>query len=104
MKPAILLALMLSCAAALAETPPVEVWAVPSVAKVRPDDPLQAHNLVWDKSTQTISIAGAKNEHVPFQIVITVPPPPTAITPPRTDFSSRRATWFRAAAAWRKIK
>jgi hypothetical protein len=82
MKPFFFIAFMISCVAALAEAPRVEVWAVPSVAKVRPDDRVQAHNLVWDKSARTISIAGAKNEHVPFQIVITVPPPPDRNHPP----------------------
>jgi len=62
--------------------PSVEVWAVPRVVKIRPDDRVQARNLVLDKSSETISIAGAKNEHVPFQIVITVPPPPDHYPPP----------------------
>jgi len=72
--------------AALAQTPSAEVWAVPSAIKVRPDDRVQARNLVWDKSTKTISIAGAKNEHVPFQIVITVPPPPDRHHPAASGF------------------
>ncbi len=72
--------------AALAQTPSAEVWAVPSAVKVRPDDRVQARNLVWDKSTKTISIAGAKNEHVPFQIVITVPPPPDRYHPAASGF------------------
>jgi len=55
---------------------PVSVWAVPSIHKVRPDDPPEASNPVWSAKTKTISIAGAKNEHVPFQVVITTPPPP----------------------------
>src|ERR1035438_1144968 len=76
MKPILATVFLMSGLAALAQTPSVEVWAVPSAVKVRPDDRVQARNLVWDKSTKTISIAGAKNEHVPFQIVITVPPPP----------------------------
>jgi hypothetical protein len=42
--------------------------------------------LVWDKSTKTISVAGAKNEHVPFQIVITVPPPPDRNHPAASGF------------------
>ena len=72
--------------AALAQIPSTEVWAVPSAVKVRPDDRVQARNLVWDKSTKTISIAGAKNEHVPFQIVITVPPPPDRHHPAASGF------------------
>jgi hypothetical protein len=86
MKALLVISLMLSCVPALAQTPTVDVWAVPSVAKVRPDDPLQAHNLVWDQSTKTITIAGAKNQHVPFQVVISVPPPPDRNHPAASGF------------------
>jgi hypothetical protein len=86
MKPVFVIAFMMICVAALAQTPSVEVWAVPSVVKVRPDDRVQARNLVWDRSAKTISIAGAKNQHVPFQIVITVPPPPDRNHPPASGF------------------
>ena len=55
----------------------VTVWAVPSVHKVRPEDRVQDSNLVWSRETKTVSLAGAKNEHVPFQVVITTPPPAT---------------------------
>ncbi len=55
----------------------VQVWAVESVHKVRPEDPPQASNLVWSEKTNTITLAGAKNEHVPFQVVLSTPPPPT---------------------------
>ena len=101
MKPIFVIAFMISCVAALAQTPSVEVWAVPSAVKVRPDDRVQARNLVWDKSTKTISIAGAKNKHVPFQIVITVPPPPNSYHPAASGFSWKPATWFPAPAALR---
>jgi hypothetical protein len=73
------LVFLCSAAAALAQAPLVEVWAVPSVYKVRPNEPAQASNLVWDKTSKTISIAGAKNEHIPFQVVLSVP------LPDRTD-------------------
>ena len=86
MKPIFVIAFLMSGVAALAETPSVEVWAVPSAVKVRPDDRVQARNLVWDKRTKTISIAGARNEHVPFQIVITVPPPPDRYHPAASGF------------------
>jgi len=70
------LVFLCSAAAALAQTPPViEVWAVPSVYRVRPNEPAQAVNLVWDNTSKTISIAGAKNEHIPFQVVISAPLP-----------------------------
>jgi Glycoside hydrolase 123, catalytic domain/Glycoside hydrolase 123 N-terminal domain len=81
-----LLLLALSASAALAQAPPAEVWAVPSVYKVRPDERVQASNLVWDKSSKTISVAGAKNEHVPFQVVISTPPPPNRRTPAAEGF------------------
>ncbi|HYK91013.1 MAG TPA: glycoside hydrolase domain-containing protein [Acidobacteriota bacterium] len=55
----------------------VEVWAVPSIHKVRPNDPAQSSNLVWSQKTKTITIEGARNEHVPFQVVVSTPPPPT---------------------------
>lgn len=62
---------------AQAEAPPVEVWAVPSVQKVRPEDRVKTRNLVWSAASKTVSIAGARNEHIPFQIVVSTPPPPT---------------------------
>ncbi len=55
----------------------IQVWAVPSVQKVRPDDAPQAANPVWSQQTKSVSVAGAKNEHVPFQVVISTPPPLT---------------------------
>lgn len=58
-----------------AENPPVEIWAVPSVHKVRPEDPVQESNLVWSSTAKTVSVAGARNEHVPFQLVLSTPPP-----------------------------
>ncbi len=65
--------LIMTSLAACAQAQSVEVWAVPSVYKVRPDEPAQNRNLVWDKSTKTVSIAGAKNQHVAFQVVVSVP-------------------------------
>ena len=64
-------------AAVCAADQPVSVWAVPSVQKVRPEDPVEGSNLVWSGKTKTVTISGAKNEHVPFQVVVTTPPPPT---------------------------
>src|SRR5687767_3043066 len=55
----------------------VQVWAVPSIQKVRGDDRIETKNLVWASTTKTITVAGARNEHVPFQVVISTPPPPT---------------------------
>ncbi len=68
---------------------PVTVWAVPSIQKVRPEDRTEASNLVWSGKTKTITIAGAKNEHVPFQIVISTPPPPSRHEKAASGFSIR---------------
>lgn len=54
----------------------VKVWAVPGEQKVRPKDQVEKSNLVWSAETKKITVAGAGNEHVPFQVVITTPVPP----------------------------
>lgn len=51
------------------------VWAVPAEQKVRPDDRIETSNLVWSGNEKKINVAGAGNEHVPFQVVITAPVP-----------------------------
>lgn len=51
------------------------VWAVPAEQKVRPKDEIEKNNLVWSAESKKISIAGAGNEHVPFQVVISNPVP-----------------------------
>ncbi len=53
----------------------IQVWAVPSIHKVRPEDPVQSDNFIWSKKTKTIQIEGARNEHVPFQVVVSAPAP-----------------------------
>jgi hypothetical protein len=80
------LILLCSGTAALSQALPVEVWAVPSVYKVRPNEPAQAGNLVWNSESKTVSIAGAKNEHIPFQLVISVPPSDRQAAPPSGFF------------------
>lgn len=52
------------------------VWAAPAELKIRPEDRMQSDNLVWSQRDKKISVAGAGNEHVPFQVIITVPVPP----------------------------
>jgi hypothetical protein len=52
------------------------VWAVPAEQKVRPTDRIETHNLVWSKKNKKVTVAGAGNEHVPFQVVVTSPVPP----------------------------
>lgn len=54
----------------------VKVWAVPAEQKVRPGDRTEKNNLVWSEADKKISVAGAGNEHVAFQVVITTPVPP----------------------------
>jgi hypothetical protein len=51
------------------------IWAVPAEQKIRPDDQIETKNLIWSKEKNIIKVAGAGNEHVPFQIVITDPLP-----------------------------
>ena len=53
----------------------VKVWAVPGEQKVRPNDRVEKNNLIWSGENKKISVAGAGNEHVPFQVVITTPVP-----------------------------
>src|SRR5690606_13288278 len=38
---------------------------------IRPDDIAENDNLIWSQVYKKIDVAGAGNEHVPFQIVIT---------------------------------
>ncbi len=54
----------------------VQVWAVPAEQKVRPKDKPETSNLVWSSEKKQIKVAGAANEHVPFQVVITTDVPP----------------------------
>ena len=66
----------------------VKVWAVPAEQKVRPNDRIENSNLVWSGEKKKITVAGAGNEHVPFQVVITTPVPPGRRTPAPEDFLS----------------
>ena len=47
------------------------VWAAPAEQKVRPDDRVENANLIWSNKGKRINVAGAGNEHVPFQVIIT---------------------------------
>jgi hypothetical protein len=53
----------------------VKVWAVPGEQKVRPSDRVESSNLIWSAENKKITVAGAGNEHVPFQVVITTAVP-----------------------------
>jgi hypothetical protein len=52
-----------------------KVWAVPAEQKVRPKDKPETTNLVWSGVKKQITVSGAGNEHVPFQVVISAPVP-----------------------------
>lgn len=47
------------------------VWVAPAEQKVRSDDRVERDNLIWSEKDKKIAVAGAGNEHVPFQVVIT---------------------------------
>src|SRR5947209_11447314 len=83
---AIRLALALATVSIGASGADVEFWAVPSIHKVRPDDPVQSRNAVWNGASRTVSAAGARNEHVPFQVVISVQPLKTRNEPAASGF------------------
>ncbi len=76
----------------------IQFWAVPDLQKVLPDDRVESENLVWSSSDRTVRLAGAAGEHVPFQVVVTVPPPRSAplsesgIRLRRGGFRSRRVS------------
>ena len=70
------LSFALMAAGCAAAATPVQIWVAPRDLKVRPDDPAQSKNWIWEQQSRTISIEGAKNEHVPFQLVVSVAPPP----------------------------
>ncbi len=74
------LAFLLSGLTLFAQSPDdngnIRVWAVPGEQKVRPADKPETANLVWSAADKQITVAGAGNEHVPFQVVISAPVPP----------------------------
>lgn len=57
------------------ESGEVTVWVAPDMQKIRPDDEAETNNIVWSGEEGRVSVAGAGNEHVPFQVVITAPVP-----------------------------
>ncbi len=54
-----------------AGTNKLSVWAAPAEQKIRPDDRMEKSNLTWSGKDKKINVAGAGNEHVPFQVIIT---------------------------------
>ncbi len=46
------------------------IWVAPAEQKIRPDAQIEKNNLIWSDETNTISVSGASNENVPFQIIV----------------------------------
>ena len=46
------------------------LWAIDDSIKVKPEDSIQEQNYVWNGATKTVSIHGAKNEYIAFQLMI----------------------------------
>lgn len=48
----------------------ISIWAAPAEQKIRIDAQIEKNNLIWSKETNSISVSGAGNENVPFQIIL----------------------------------
>lgn len=64
----------------------VEFWATSELFKIRPEGWLRVPALIWDAQTATVRIAGARNEYVPFQVIVSVPPPASRREPAAEGF------------------
>jgi hypothetical protein len=62
------------------------VWAAPAEQKIRSTAGVETDNLIWSKEGNKINVAGAGNEHVPFQVVITAPMPAARKGAPAAGF------------------
>ena len=50
----------------------VRIWAAGCTEKIQRDKRSDLpHDRVWDEQTRTVSLAGVRGEHVPFQIIVT---------------------------------
>jgi len=50
----------------------VRIWAAGCTEKIQRDKLSELpHDRIWNQSTNTVSIAGVRGEHVPFQIIVT---------------------------------
>ncbi len=78
--------LLLATMTGAAQTEGVQVWAASALQKIRPDSSVQTSNLAWDAATKSITFAGARNEHIPFQVFVTTPPPPSREHPAAGGF------------------
>lgn len=64
----------------------VSVWSAPAERKIRPEDAPESENVVWNEENNEVSVAGAGNEHVPFQVIITAPDAPARNEAPEGFF------------------
>jgi len=53
----------------LAAEPRAVVWCANESTKVKPGDPVQAKNTVWNAEKRLVTIGSARNEYVAFQII-----------------------------------
>ena len=67
----------------------LKVWAAPAEQKIRTEARPENNNLVWSGNDRKISIAGAGNEHVPFQVVIS-----TNVSGPRREVKMPDGFWI----------
>lgn len=47
------------------------IWAVGNTEKITPKEPVSNSNYIWSSERKQVSIKAARNEHEPFQLVIT---------------------------------
>ncbi len=48
----------------------IGVWAIDDSVKVKPAELVQEQNYIWNSTTKTVTIYGARNEYVAFQVVL----------------------------------
>jgi len=46
------------------------IWAIDDSVKIKPNEPAQENNYVWNGTTKTVTLYSARNEYVAFQLVI----------------------------------
>ncbi|HOO76847.1 MAG TPA: DUF4091 domain-containing protein [bacterium] len=67
--------LLAGCTGGREIPPAIALWATGESRKVGPDDPAEDANYHWDAGTGTVSLTGAANEQVAFQLVLRSPRP-----------------------------
>ena len=63
-------ALLSGCLSGRTREPKFTVWATGDSLKIKPETPFQLNNYHWNAGTSTISIKGAANEWVAFQLIL----------------------------------